>query len=372
MEVTLINRQSYMAEVGNLLELITDEETRARLIAQMEQMFDAAEDEQTLIEQIGSPTKVAVALIRYADTRKAEEEAAPEEPAEEPAAEEITEEVPAEEAQVEEAPAEEEIAAEEPAAEEPAAESLPEADFVEDVMPETAFEEAIPQEAAEEVPAETSAEDALLAEIQQVVMQESGEAPAQEAVADDTIEAAFEAAFNEPAPAEEALPQTEAEAFEAEAEAEAANVPDLAEALRRADASDDETSFDPDAAPEEDLDEPETETIVRGGRVFLYLIIPGLVIGLPIFLALFAVSLVFLAVGVAAMACAVGVISSAFIGFTVVADMLLVLGAGASVFAVALVLLWFGIWFLIAVTFGWVRLMTRLGVRFTRKEVPVE
>ena len=367
MEVTLINRQSYMAEVSNLLELITDEETRARLIAQMEEMFDAAEDEQTLIEQIGSPTKVAVALIRYADTKKAEEEAAPEEPAE---AEALPEEPVVEEAAVEE-PAEE-PAEEAPAAEEPAAEPLPEEAFVEDVMPETAFEEVLPQETAEDVPEEAPAEDALLAEIEQVVMQESGEAPAQEPVADDAIEAAFEAAFNEPAPVEEARPQTEAEAFEAEAEAEAANVPDLAEALRRADASDDETSFDSDDAPEEALDEPETETKVLGGRVFLYLIIPGLVIGLPIFLALFALSLVFLAVGVAAMACAIGVISSAFIGFTVVADMLLVLGAGASVFAVALVLLWFGIWFLIAVAFGWVRLMTRLGVRFTRKEVPVE
>ena len=366
MEVTLINRQSYMAEVSNLLELITDEETRARLIAQMEEMFDAAEDEQTLIEQIGSPTKVAVALIRYADTRKAEEEAASEEPTE---AEAIPEEPVVEEAAVEE-PAEE-PAEEASMAEEPAAEPLPEEAFVEDEMPETAFEEVLPQETAEEAPEEAPAEDALLAEIQQVVMQESGEAPVQEPVADDAIEAAFEAAFNEPAPADEP-PRTEAEAFEAEAEAEAANVPDLAEALRRADASDDATSFDSDAAPEEALDEPETETKVLGGRVFLYLIIPGLVIGLPIFLALFALSLVFLAVGVAAMACAIGVISSAFIGFTVVADMLLVLGAGASVFAIALVLLWFGIWFLIAVTFGWVRLMTRLGVRFTRKEVPVE
>ena len=53
-EVTPINRQSYMAEVGNLLALITDEETRNRLIAQMEQMFDAAEDEEKLIEQIST------------------------------------------------------------------------------------------------------------------------------------------------------------------------------------------------------------------------------------------------------------------------------------------------------------------------------
>ena len=75
MGVTPINRQNYMAEVENLLGLITDEETRTKLLAQMEQMFDAAEDEGKLIEQIGSPTKVAVALIRYADKKRAGESA---------------------------------------------------------------------------------------------------------------------------------------------------------------------------------------------------------------------------------------------------------------------------------------------------------
>jgi hypothetical protein len=50
MEVTLINRQSYMAEVSNLLELITDEETRARLIAQMEDAFDIMFDPEDIMD----------------------------------------------------------------------------------------------------------------------------------------------------------------------------------------------------------------------------------------------------------------------------------------------------------------------------------
>ena len=83
----------------------------------------------------------------------------------------------------------------------------------------------------------------------------------------------------------------------------------------------------------------------------------------------FLLSLVFLAIGVAAVAFAVGVFMSAFVGFNVVADMLLLIGAGASIFAVAMVLLWFGIWFLTKVCFGWVRLIHRGGVRFSRKEV---
>ena len=65
-----------MAEISSLLGLITDEETREVLINKMERMFDAAEDEQALINDIGSPTKVAVALIRYADNGVVTPEAA--------------------------------------------------------------------------------------------------------------------------------------------------------------------------------------------------------------------------------------------------------------------------------------------------------
>lgn len=60
-----------MAEISSLLGLITDDQTRQALIAQMENMFDNAPDEERLIQEIGNPTKVAVALIRYADSGKA-------------------------------------------------------------------------------------------------------------------------------------------------------------------------------------------------------------------------------------------------------------------------------------------------------------
>ena len=66
-----------MAEISNLLGLITDDNTRQALIAQMENMFDNAPDEERLIQEIGNPTKVAVALIRYADSGKITPAAAP-------------------------------------------------------------------------------------------------------------------------------------------------------------------------------------------------------------------------------------------------------------------------------------------------------
>ena len=66
-----------MAEISSLLGLITDDQTRQALIAQMENMFDNAPDEERLIQEIGNPTKVAVALIRYADNGKITPAAAP-------------------------------------------------------------------------------------------------------------------------------------------------------------------------------------------------------------------------------------------------------------------------------------------------------
>jgi hypothetical protein len=52
-------------------------------------------------------------------------------------------------------------------------------------------------------------------------------------------------------------------------------------------------------------------------------------------------------------------------------DRLLCFGGAAAAAAIGLVLLWFTIWFLIRVTSGWVRLMTRGGKRFSRKEVEI-
>ena len=350
MGVTPINRQTYMAEVENLLGLITDEETRTKLLAQMEQMFDAAEDEGKLIEQIGSPTKVAVALIRYADKKragespKAEAVSVPEAPVTEMLHEAEANAAAPEESSMPELAYEE--AEEEGAFIEAPEISLPEEDAavperLEDVFagdPGFVSEEPAPEEVVEE-----AAEEAV------EFIEEPEEAPVMDEALVKAVTAEAEEAFGEapvqaeaPAQAEEAKAELVEELFGSAEEAESA-----------ADAS----------------AEPEKEYVKVGWKAFLYFLIPGLVPGLPVFLVLFALSLVFLAVGVAAVGFAVGVFMSAFVGFNVVADMLLLIGAGASIFAVAMVLLWFGIWFLTQVCFGWVRLIHRGGVRFSRKEV---
>ena len=363
MGVTPINRQNYMAEVENLLGLITDEETRTKLLAQMEQMFDAAEDEGKLIEQIGSPTKVAVALIRYADKKRAGESAQ-------------AEAVPEPEAPVTEMLSEAEANAAAPD---------------ESNMPELAFE------AAEEVPAveasgfveaeaELPEEDAAVPErLEDVLFPDNGfvsedAAPAapEEILAEAKDEAPefFEAVSEETEPAQSVMDEDFVKAVTAEAEEAFGEAPVQDEAPAQAEEAKAELVEELFGAGEEAAAEaeaaaqpPEKEYVKVGWKAFLYFLIPGLVPGLPVFLVLFALSLVFLAIGVAAVGFAVGVFMSAFVGFNVVADMLLLIGAGASIFAVAMVLLWFGIWFLTKVCFGWVRLIHRGGVRFSRKEV---
>jgi len=360
--VTPINRQNYMAEVENLLGLITDEETRTKLLAQMEQMFDAAEDEGKLIEQIGSPTKVAVALIRYADKKRAGESAK-------------AESVPEPEAPVTEMLSEVEANAAAPD---------------ESNMPELAFAEAAEEPEVVEAPTfieapavELPEEDAAVPErLEEVLLPTTGfvaedTAPVEEPVVDVAEEAADE--FVEVAQEAETVPPVMDEAFvkavAAEAEEAFGEVPAQAEVPAQEAEAETELVQELFGNPEEeapaaeDAQEPEKEYVKVGWKAFLYFLIPGLVPGLPVFLVLFALSLVFLAVGVAAVGFAVGVFMSAFIGFNVVADMLLLIGAGASIFAVAMVLLWFGIWFLTQVCFGWVRLIHRGGVRFSRKEV---
>ena len=210
MGVTPINRQNYMAEVENLLGLITDEETRTKLLAQMEQMFDAAEDEGKLIEQIGSPTKVAVALIRYADKKRAGERAKVEAEAEPEAP--VTELLSEAEAN---AAAPDESSMPELAFEEDAPEAvevpdlnvsldLPEEDAaVPERLEEVLFQNTgfVSEDAAPEAPAEAAAEEAEFVEA--VAEEEPAAQPVMDEAFVKAVAAEAEEAFGEaPAQAE--------------------------------------------------------------------------------------------------------------------------------------------------------------------------
>ena len=283
-----------MAEISSLLGLITDDQTRQALIAQMENMFDNAPDEERLIQEIGNPTKVAVALIRYADSGKITPAAAP-------------------------------VVA--PAQAQPKRTPQPRP-RAEQYRPMTA--------AAAQRPAPSFTFPDLPEEPDEP---ETDEAP----VLDGQLSFDEQPADNDGYYDEQP--------------------------------TDDDGYYDeqPGEGYGEEYDEeyyddyePEYKT-----NVFLAILytLGAIIIGVPVFAVLLVLDLAVLAIGAVCGAAGVSLIMTAFIGLPVVADMLILLGGGAAVIAIALVVIWLAVWLFIRMVIGWVRLLVRLGHRWCRKEI---
>ena len=290
-----------MAEISSLLGLITDDQTRQALIAQMENMFDNAPDEERLIQEIGNPTKVAVALIRYADSGKITPAAAPV--------------VAPAQAQPRRAP-----------------QPRPRA---EQYRPMTA--------AAAQRPAPSFTFPDLPEEPDEP---ETDEAPVLDGQLSFDEQPADDDGYYDEQP-------TDDDGYYDEQPAE------------------DDGYYDEQPGEEYDEEyyddyEPEYKT-----NVFLAILytLGAIIIGVPVFAVLLVLDLAVLAIGVACGAGGVGLIATAFIGLPMVADMLILLGGGAAVIAIALVVIWLAVWLFIRMVIGWVRLLVRLGHRWCRKEI---
>ena len=303
-----------MAEISSLLGLITDDNTRQALIAQMENMFDNAPDEERLIQEIGNPTKVAVALIRYADSGKITPAAAPvvapeqvqprRAPQPRPRAEQYRPIAPQPAPQ----PAYADQAAEDTCDEQPAAPVL-DGQFSFDEQPEEGYYDEQPADDGyyDEQPADDGYYD---------------EQPADDGYYDEQPEGGYDPNY----------------------------------------ATDGEEGYYDEAY----YDEPAYKT-----NVFLAILytLGAIIIGVPVLAVLLVLDLAVLAIGVACGAGGVGLIATAFIGLPMVADMLILLGGGAAVIAIALVVIWLAVWLFIRMVIGWVRLLVRTGKRWCRKEI---
>jgi len=287
-----------MAEISSLLGLITDDNTRQALIAQMENMFDNAPDEERLIQEIGNPTKVAVALIRYADSGKITPAAAPV--------------VAPEQVQPRRAP--------QPR---PRAEQYRPMTAAAAQKPASSFTFPEPPEGPDEP--ETDEAPVLDGQFSFDEQPEEGyydEQPADDGYYDEQPEGGYDPNY----------------------------------------ATDGEEGYYDEAY----YDEPAYKT-----NVFLAILytLGAIVVGVPVLAVLLVLDLAVLAVGAACGALGVGLIATAFIGLPMVADMLILLGGGAAVIAIALVVVWLAIWLFIRVVIGWVRLLARTGKRWCRKEI---
>ena len=304
-----------MAEISSLLGLITDDQTRQALIAQMENMFDNAPDEERLIQEIGNPTKVAVALIRYADSGKITPAAAPvvapaqaqprRTPQPRPRAEQYRPMTAA-------------------AAQRPA--------------PSFTFPD-LPEEPDEPKTDEAPVLDGQLSFDEQPADDDGyyDEQPADDGYYDE--QPADDDGYYDEQPAEDDGYYDEQPGEEYGEEY-------------------DEEYYD-------DY-EPEYKT-----NVFLAILytLGAIIVGVPVFAVLLVLDLAVLAIGAVCGAAGVSLIMTAFIGLPVVADMLILLGGGAAVIAIALVVIWLAVWLFIRMVIGWVRLLVRLGHRWCRKEI---
>ena len=326
-----------MAEISSLLGLITDDNTRQALIAQMENMFDNAPDEERLIQEIGNPTKVAVALIRYADSGKITPAAAPVVAPEQVQPKRAPQPRPRAEQYRPAAAA----AAQTPASamsfqgipEEPAAAPVLDGQFSFDEQPEEGYYDEQPADDGyyDEQPADDGYYD---------------EQPTDDGCYDE--QPAGDDGYYDEQPAGDDGYYDE----QPEGDYDDPNY-----------ATDGEEGYYDEAYYE---DEPAYKT-----NVFLAILytLGAIVIGVPVLAVLLVLDLAVLAIGVACGAGGVGLIATAFIGLPMVADMLILLGGGAAVIAIALVVIWLAIWLFIRMVIGWVRLLVRLGKRWCRKEI---
>ena len=333
-----------MAEISSLLGLITDDNTRQALIAQMENMFDNAPDEERLIQEIGNPTKVAVALIRYADSGKITPAAAPvvapeqvqprRAPQPRPRAEQYRPIAPQPAPQ----PAYADQAAEDTCDEQPAAPVL-DGQFSFDEQPEKGYYDEQPADDGyyDEQPADDGYYDEQPADDSYYDEQPADDGYCDEQPADD--------GYYDEQPADDGY---------YDEQPEGGYDPNYA--------TDGEEGYYDEAY----YDEPAYKT-----NVFLAILytLGAIVVGVPVLAVLLVLDLAVLAVGAACGALGVGLIATAFIGLPMVADMLILLGGGAAVIAIALVVIWLAVWLFIRMVIGWVRLLVRTGKRWCRKEI---
>ena len=324
-----------MAEISSLLGLITDDNTRQALIAQMENMFDNAPDEERLIQEIGNPTKVAVALIRYADSGKVTPAAAPV-----VAPEQAPKRTPQPRPHAEQYRPMTAAAAQKPAPSFTFPEPLedpdePETDEAPVLDGQFSFDDQPKSDGYyDEQPADDGYYD---------------EQPAGDDGYYDEQPAGDDGYYDEQPAGDDGYYD------EQPAGDDGYDAPNYA--------TDGEEGYYDEAYYE---DEPVYKT-----NVFLAILytLGAIVIGVPVLAVLLVLGLAVLAIGVACGAGGVGLIATAFIGLPMVADMLILLGGGAAVIAIALVVIWLAIWLFIRMVIGWVRLLVRLGKRWCRKEI---
>lgn len=130
-------------------------------------------------------------------------------------------------------------------------------------------------------------------------------------------------------------------------------------------------SWDLDLTPEEPA-VPVTQVVVRRGALAAYLV-PAILIGLPVAVALVCLGLPFILAGGAACGLALHQLLQMLPLLPLISDVLLTCGAAVCVCALGLLLLWLGLWLSMELCWLWAdKVLLALGRKLCLKEVAVQ
>lgn len=354
-EVTEINKQKFLAELGKLLTFMYDED-RQTALEMYGRMFDAARDEQTLLQFLVSPTRQAVVIARaynarerklQVDTRSRESEYYEEDgtPDFVLAIEELEKQALGQDIVSPEVSADQfTLFADGIHPTQNAAESAEAAKPAEVEAPADKEPEALA------APVEVKAEKEEIAEVVEAEVTEESEADA------------VEAFLSEFSIADEPLAADSADEVAAEPES-------LETAPAVAPAQLDKLQSTKPRAPieAEAVDLTEKKPIIP--LLILYVIAAIPVVTMCVLLLLIP-TLFFLVMSVGAVTVGCMALSSAFGAFTIFADVMVVLGTALLVLALGLLFLWLFVWFIGGAIAGFVNGIIKLGGKWCYKEVP--
>ncbi len=367
LEVTDINRQKFLAELAKLLTFMYEED-RQKALAMYNAMFDRVENEQALIQKLLSPTRQAVLIARAYDAKERKLQVHSQSRAGE--TEDEVDDVPQFVLVIDR------IAQDLPGGYTEAPRAVLEDQFSLFEENSQAGEDA-PEQEAPAVSEESAPEEEEYSSLNEV----EGFIPIDIpdiSVPDMYIPAPVQ---QEEAPVEEAVepsqPVDKVDAFMEEfslpEEAAQLSAPAEAEAVDEGQQQVLEEFAEAPAAPEAAA-KPEAPATVRKAKVallilYILLAVPVGLIGMILLLAA-----TFLTLGVAVITVAAGImlITAAFGGFTVFADILVVAGVAIIVLALGLLLLWLFVWLIGGAMVGFIRGLIRLGSKWCYKEVAAE
>ena len=362
MEVKAINKQKFLAELGRLLTFMYEED-RQTALAMYSKMFDDAAEEQLLLQFLVSPTRQAVVLARAYDAKERKLQVHTQSRDDDAGYTDVPEgELPPF------------ILAISGLQQEAIAQGIFEPVEAAPAVDEDQF--SLFDEFPQDTPAE---QDAVWTDVPSVPqnntdMQEPDPAEDEDAPVSDSVSEfadAVDAFLADFAIADgELVPKS----AEAPAPAEDAPVPSPAETEEAEEAPVPAESGIPVSVTEPELEEEQAPATQRKAKVFLLIlyILCAIPLGILGIAALLVPTLLSLALAIGFVSAGVLVLTAAFGGFAIFADLMVILGLAIILLALGLLLTWLFIWFIGGAIVGLIRGLCHLGGKWCYKEVSVQ